>query len=178
MKDGEGKENNLKKSVTWLHLLRHTPFFTGLDKQQLRWVIDHSSEWEVQAGTVVAKVGTGQPLTEDIWILLDGRWQVEVEGRAFPSGHADSGKWYSAVDVGSSSRLITTEKSYVMRIERRDMQQMLNQGFAFNTHLKAGMDFYAGLFAQAGSRRSINVAPTAPSRTFPDTVLVEPQAPQ
>jgi hypothetical protein len=110
--------------------------------------------------------------------LLDGRWQVEVDGRAIQSGHADPGKWYSAVDVGNPSRLITTEKSYVMRIERHDLLYMLNQGFAFNIHLQAGMDFYAGLFAKNGSARRISAVPTAPSQTFPGTVLAESQIPQ
>ncbi|WP_411571660.1 hypothetical protein [Pectobacterium cacticida] len=41
----------MKSSITYLHLLRYTQFFTQLDTGQLRWVIQHSREWEVQPGT-------------------------------------------------------------------------------------------------------------------------------
>lgn len=136
----------MKESVTWLHLLRHTPFFTELNKQQLRWVIDHSKEWEVQPGTVIATVEVGQALADDMWILLDGGWQLETCGRLYPAGHSDPAKWYSALDVANPSRLVTTQKSFVMRIKRSDMNEMLRQGFAFNAHLQSGMEFYRAVF--------------------------------
>jgi hypothetical protein len=43
----------MKPSITYAYLLRQTPFFTGLDSTQLHWVIQHSREWEVQAGQVI-----------------------------------------------------------------------------------------------------------------------------
>ena len=40
------RSTTMEPSVTYLHLLKHTPFFTNLTTAQLRWVIDHSREWE------------------------------------------------------------------------------------------------------------------------------------
>jgi NAD(P)-dependent dehydrogenase (short-subunit alcohol dehydrogenase family) len=55
-----GDEGNIMKaSTTYLYLLRKTPFFTSLDTRQLRWMIEHSHEWEAQAGTVVAQCAPG-----------------------------------------------------------------------------------------------------------------------
>ncbi|WP_397452349.1 hypothetical protein [Pseudomonas sp. NA-150] len=136
----------MSPSVTYLHLLRHTPFFVDLDKEQLRWVIDHSHEWQAQPGTVITRYEQGAPVTDDIWVLLDGGWQVEADGEVYRAGHADPGKWYSAADVAHPSRLVATETSYVMRIKRSEMQQMLNEGFAFNSHLQAGSTYYRKLF--------------------------------
>ncbi|MBP3364603.1 MAG: hypothetical protein J6L74_12550, partial [Pseudomonas sp.] len=53
------QEMTMKPSITYLHLLRHTPFFTSLTTEQLRWVIDHSNEWETEAGAVIAKKDQG-----------------------------------------------------------------------------------------------------------------------
>ncbi|MGF6599960.1 hypothetical protein P3T23_004694 [Paraburkholderia sp. GAS448] len=139
-----GEEGNtMKASTTYLYLLRKTPFFTGLDTQQLRWTIDHSREWEAQPDTVIAECGGA----DDFWILLDGRWQVERDGRAFPAGHADAGKWFSASEGGGACRLVTTEHSYVMKIARADMDDMLARGFAFGSHLQQGRAYYATIFA-------------------------------
>ncbi|MFM0556951.1 hypothetical protein P0D69_39220 [Paraburkholderia sediminicola] len=139
----------MKPSVTYLHLLKHTPFFTSLTTDQLRWVIGHSHEWEAQAGTVVAQCNDSAATTEDqaMWILLDGGWQVEVGPHAYPADHADAGKWFSAaVTTGTACRLVTTEHSYVMKIERADFNAMLAQGFAFGPHLDAGRRYYSELF--------------------------------
>ena len=133
----------MKASTTYLYLLRKTPFFTSLDTQQLRWTIDHSREWEAQSGAVIAECGAA----DDFWILLDGRWQVERDGRAFPAAHADAGKWFSASEGGGACRLVATEHSYVMRITRADMDDMLARGFAFGSHLQQGRAHYATIFA-------------------------------
>jgi len=149
--DDDAPENaTMKPSVTYLHLLRHTPMFTRLDTSQLRWTIDHSREWEARASTVVAACaedGTGRD--DDIWILLDGRWQVEENGRIHPSGHADPGKWFSGAATRGACRLVTTEKSYVMKITRADMDDMLARGFAFDGHLREGEAYYASIFDHA-----------------------------
>ncbi|WP_186056583.1 hypothetical protein [Burkholderia gladioli] len=138
----------MKPSVTYLHLLRHTPFFTALSTEQLQWTIDHSREWEAQAGAVIATCDEAVDTDAPYWILLDGGWRVEARDRAFPAGHADPGKWFSAtVANGASCRLVTTETSYVMRIERQEMQQMLARGFGFGAHLEAGEAYYRRLFA-------------------------------
>jgi hypothetical protein len=44
-------------------------------------------------------------------------------------------------------RLVTTEHSYVMKIERADFDAMLAQGFAFGPHIDAGRHYYGELFA-------------------------------
>ncbi len=137
----------MKPSVTYLHLLKHTPFFTGLTTGQLRWVIGHSHEWEAQPGAVVAQCGgdtTGDPA---MWILLDGGWQVEADGHAYPAGHASAGKWFSADVTDRPCSLVTHEHSYVMKIERADFDAMLAQGFAFGPHLDAGRRYYGEVFA-------------------------------
>lgn len=143
----------MKPSVTYLFLLRHTPFFTRLSTAQLRQVIEHSHEWEAPAGAVVdecvkkdshsAEDAAGSP---GIWILLDGSWQVEYAGRRYPADHSGAGKWFSTTLAGDVCRLVTTEHSYVMKIERADFDAMLAQGFDFGAHLDAGRRYYAGLF--------------------------------
>lgn len=137
----------MKQSVTYLHLLRHTPFFTALDREQLQYVIAHSTEWEARAGQVIS---TGAEAGDYMWVLLDGGWQVEQAGRTSPSGHDDPGKWYGGVPSAmppAESRLVANQRSYVMRIARRDLEQMLSRGFDFGRHLQQGAGFYAGLNA-------------------------------
>jgi hypothetical protein len=142
----------MKPSTTYLHLLRKTPFFTALNTAQLRWTIEHSREWEAPIGTVIVDCATSQP-TDDIWILLDGGWQVETAGRAYAAGHADPGKWFSVAHASRDCRLVATERSYVMKITRADMDDMLSLGFAFDAHLEAGRAYYADLFAEHAVRR-------------------------
>ena len=143
----------MKPSVTYLHLLKHTPFFTSLTTDQLRRVIGHSHEWEAQAGTVVAQCNDSATTAgnQPMWILLDGGWQVEAGQRAYPADHASAGKWFSAAGVATTTsaacRLVTTEHSYVMKIERADFDAMLARGFAFGPHLDAGRRYYNELFA-------------------------------
>jgi len=138
----------MKASITYLHLLRKTPFFTSLDTVQLRWTIDHSQEWEAKAHTVIVDCATGGEPKDDIWILLDGGWRVETSHGVYPAGHADAGKWFSAAQADGTCRLVTTEHSYVMKITRADMDDMLARGFRFNTHLQAGEVYYRKMFGQ------------------------------
>lgn len=136
----------MKASTTYLFLLRKTPFFDRLDTEQLRWTIKHSREWEAQAGTVVASCSATDK-SDDFWILLDGRWQVEHDGHTYPAGHADAGKWFSASEAPGNCRLVTTEHSYVMKITRADMNDMLSRGFAFESHMSQGRAYYSKVFA-------------------------------
>jgi hypothetical protein len=145
---GNAQDKPMKASTTYLYLLRKTPFFTALTTGQLRWVIDHSREWEAQAGATVDDCSES---SADLWILLDGRWQVEHDGRTWPSGHADPGKWFSSREAGSdpgACRLVTTEHSYVMRIARVDFAAMIAQGFAFEPHIEAGETYYRTIFGR------------------------------
>ncbi|NPT45751.1 hypothetical protein GNZ12_31415 [Paraburkholderia sp. 1N] len=144
------RSTEMKPSVTYLHLLKHTPFFTSLTTEQLRWVISHSHEWEAQPGTVVAQCdgsAHGAANNQGMWILLDGGWQIEYGKQSYPAGHADAGKWFSTAVTDQACRLVTTEHSYVMKIERADFDAMLEQGFAFDEHLDAGRRYYRELFA-------------------------------
>jgi hypothetical protein len=134
----------MRASTTHLYLLRRTPFFTGLSTEQLRYVIGHSREWEAQAATVVA--GSADE-ADDVWILLDGGWQVQYEGRSYPSGHASPGKWYSPRRLDGDCVLLTTEHSYVMKIARADFDAMIEEGFAFQKHLDAGIAYYRSIRA-------------------------------
>jgi hypothetical protein len=141
------QEMTMKLSITYLHLLRHTPFFTALTTEQLRWVIEHSQEWETEARSVIARVDQPDASPTDYWILLDGQWQVHYDGNTFPSGHAAAGKWFNVREAqGADCTLITTEHSYVMRITEADMTTMLKQGFAFDHHLKDGRIYYGSMF--------------------------------
>ncbi|MFL9951648.1 hypothetical protein PQR68_37205 [Paraburkholderia agricolaris] len=143
------RSTNMKPSVTYLHLLKHTPFFKSLTTEQLRWVIAHSHEWEAQSGTVVTQCGgsaLGTASDHGIWILLDGGWQIEYRQQSYPAGHASAGKWFSATVTDQPCRLVTTEHSYVMKIERADFDAMLEQGFAIDSHLDAGRRYYSELF--------------------------------
>jgi hypothetical protein len=132
----------MKKSVTYPHLLKKTPFFTALDKSQLKWVIEHSTEWEAQAGM---EVSNRLDANEHIWVLLDGGWQVEQGGKVLKAGHADPAKWYGGRQVAllpADSRLIANQHSYVMRISRVDFEEMLSRRFDFAEHLRQGEAFY------------------------------------
>jgi hypothetical protein len=143
-----GQNMTMTPSITYLHLLRHTPFFTALSTAQLQWVIDHSREWAADKGAVVAKCDSTSVSDMDYWILLDGGWQLQHDGRTFASGHADPGKWFSAAESnGTQCSLIATEHSYVMRIGRPEMQAMLDEGFAFRTHLDSGEQYYRSIFS-------------------------------
>ena len=139
----------MKPSVTYLHLLRKTPFFTQLNTAQLRWTIDHSREWEAQPDTVIVDCGVGKSTDDAIWILLDGRWQVEANGKTYPAGHADAGKWFSGAFAQGECKLRTTEHSYVMKITRADLADMLTNGFAFDGHLEEGRAYYRQIFGGA-----------------------------
>ena len=144
------RSTEMKPSVTYLHLLKHTPFFTSLTTEQLRWVIGHSHEWEAQPATVVTQCDSsarGTASYQGIWILLDGGWQIEYGQQSYPAGHASAGKWFSATVTDRPCSLVTTEHSYVMKIERADFDAMLEQGFAFDPHLDAGRRYYSELFA-------------------------------
>lgn len=144
------RSTTMEPSVTYLHLLKHTPFFTRLTTAQLRWVIGHSHEWEARAGTVVAQCnGDATQGVQDraIWILLDGGWQIDAAGHTYPADHASAGKWFSAAVTQRPCRVVTTEHSYVMKIERADFDAMLAQGFAFGPHIDAGRRYYDELFA-------------------------------
>jgi hypothetical protein len=116
--------------------------FTRLDKSQLQWVIAHSSEWEAQAGM---EVSNRLDANDNIWILLDGGWQVEQGGQVLMAGHADAAKWYGGQHVAllpPDSRLIANQHSYVMRIARTDFDEMLKRRFDFTPHLQQGEAFY------------------------------------
>jgi hypothetical protein len=133
---------HMKKSVTYLHLLKSTPFFTELDPRQLKWVIDHSTEWEAHAGT---EVSNRMKASDYIWILLDGGWQVEQGGKVLKAGHADPAKWYGGEHIEllpPDSRLIANQHSYVMRIQHGDFKEMVKLGFNFTEHLQQGEAFY------------------------------------
>ncbi len=140
--DAANPENHMKQSVTYLHLLKNTPFFTRLDKAQLKWVIAHSSEWEAEAGM---EISNRLDASQYLWVLLDGGWQVEQGGHIYLAGHADPAKWYGGAQAAllpPDSRLVAKQHSYVMRIARADFDEMLRQQFNFDEHLRAGEVFY------------------------------------
>lgn len=140
------KDMTMIPQTTYLRLLKNTPFFTALTRPQLKWIIDHSREWEVRAGTVVASCATGEPASDDLWILLDGGWRVDADDKQHAAGNADAGKWFSATVAAHACQLVATEKSYVMKIARADMDAMLAKGFAFGPHLETGKTYYQTLF--------------------------------
>ena len=129
-------------SVTYLHLLRHTPFFTALNSEQLKWVIEHSEEWQIDTGGVISSAED----SPDYWILLDGGWQLNCDQKNHPSKHDDAGKWFNSSIANKKYKLIATSPSYVMRIKAEDMQNMLKKGFAFNTHIDIGLSHYQTIF--------------------------------
>ncbi|CAG2143116.1 hypothetical protein CUPL110328_04325 [Cupriavidus plantarum] len=139
-------------SITYLHLLRHTPFFTGLDTDQLRWVIAHSREWEVRpGGTIASSTRPGHPdASAGYWVLLDGGWTLRVGDHIVSSRHADPGKWFDQDLLGVQPfALVATEHSYVMHIARDQMDDMLARRFAFGRHLDAGRSLYRAIVQDA-----------------------------
>ena len=147
-------ERPMRPSITFLHLLRHTPFFTKLETDQLQWVIDHSREWEVKSGTTIL---SDQKTKNGYWILLDGAWNLEIKGQSFPFRHGDPGKWFNSAFVGSNVfKLSTTDHSYIMEISDSDMKEMLDKGFRFDNHLVSGKNFYRS-FTQNDSTGSLAI---------------------
>lgn len=131
--------------VTHLHLLRGTPFFTALTTQQLQWVIRHSQEWGASDGIVVTSSHAVEESQNCFWILLDGHWRLDIAGKGHSSGNADAGKWFNADYISSEFQLVITDRSYVMRIERNEMDAMLANGFGFQSHLESGNIYYKTL---------------------------------
>ncbi|WP_414444767.1 hypothetical protein [Burkholderia sp. 22PA0106] len=139
---------SMKPSVTYLFLLRRTPFFTALSTEQLQWVIAHSKEWQVREGSVVdaCRAGGSENASDD-WILLDGGWAVEHDGRAERAGRGEAGQWFNrTVANGARCRLVATESGYVMKIAHADLQNMLARGFDFDAPLAAGRAYYRTMF--------------------------------
>ena len=136
----------MKASVTYLHLLAKVPMFAGMSTEQLQWVIDHSREWAVVPGAVVASSDRG---VDRFWTLLDGRWQIEYGGQTYPAGHADPAKWYGGRDMMAlglgASRVVATANSYVMEISQAELDAMLGRGLPLAPHLQSGLTFYRGL---------------------------------
>lgn len=133
-------------SLTYLHLLAKTPFFTAISSEQLQWVIDHSREWSVAPGVEIASSVRG---ADSFWVLLDGGWQVEHASCSVEAGHTDPAKWYGGRDMlapdTGETRLVATAKSYVMQIQQSDLDEMVKRGFGFGPHLQAGMAVYRSL---------------------------------
>lgn len=137
-----------KPSVTYLKPLAKTPFFAGLSPEQLQWVIDHSREWSVVAGSVVSTSALGP---DNFWVLLDGGWQVEQGTTVVRAGHADPAKWYGGTDLHAlklaDTRLVATATGYVMNIRQADLDDMRKRGFMpFESHLTDGLGFYRSTF--------------------------------
>jgi len=109
-------------------------------------VIDHSQEWEAQPGAVIASSANNAPPAEGLWILLDGGWRLDADGKQHTAGNADPGKWFSAMETAHTYQLVSTEKSYVMRISQVDMNEMLMRGFDFGAQLADGKAYYRTLF--------------------------------
>ena len=112
----------MKPTVTYLYLLRHTPFFTELNTDQLRWVIQHSREWEVQAGrSIVSSDSSGDGT--GYWVLLDGSWDLELQGRHHASGHADPGKWFNRELISTDAfKLKANEEVQAMAQQLREAE--------------------------------------------------------
>jgi len=147
---GWPKPANGQPSVTYLRLLRKTPFFVGLSDAQLQWAIDHSREWSVKPGDEISNA-TLAP--DNFWVLLDGGWQAEQGTTLRKAGHADPAKWYGGAELQAlalqPTRLVATAPSYVMNIRWADLQHMRQQrgfGPVFDPHLRDGLAFYRSNF--------------------------------
>ena len=147
---GRQKAPAMQASVTYLYLLRKTPFFTRLTTAQLRDVIAHAQEWEVQPGTAIADSAHDDGA---IWILLDGGWQVEADGKVYPALHDEAGKWYggpATQGAAVASRLVVSQHSYVMRISGAEFARLRQQGADVDTHLRLGEAYYGRILRPAG----------------------------
>ncbi|MBN3727897.1 hypothetical protein G3N92_27395 [Burkholderia sp. Ac-20379] len=139
---------SMQPAVTYRFLLRRTPFFAALSTEQLEWTIAHSREWKVREGSVIAtcRDGGGNDASDD-WILLDGEWALEHDGKTERAGRADAGNWFNrSVANGAPCRLVATETGYVMKIAHADFEAMLARGFDFGAPLAAGRARYRAVF--------------------------------
>lgn len=132
-------------ATTYLYLLQDTPFFSDLSDKQLSFVIQHSKEYETEKGAVISQCDAQQHQT-DYWILLDGRWALQYQGRDFPNGNTGPGKWYSPLfGPKENCQLIMLEHGYVMKLSEIFINEMLNQGFNFKSNLDSGKAHYQRL---------------------------------
>lgn len=139
--------SNAKPSITYLRPLARTPFFAGLSTEQLQWVIDHSREWNVVAGSEISNAALGP---DNFWVLLDGGWQIARGGTVVQAGPADAAKWYGGADMHAlglaGTRLVASRTGYVMHIRQKDLEEMRRRGIAFDGQLQAGLRFYRSTF--------------------------------
>lgn len=124
--DAVGKKT-MQPSVTYLYLLRHTAFFKKLNTAQLRWVIDHSQEWKIDKGGVIA-TNKSKP---DYWLLLDGSWQLSCQQQNFTPKQGDTNTWFHSNVTQLPCELVATSSSFIMRIQQNEMKIMLENNFPF-----------------------------------------------
>lgn len=127
---------------TFIPLLSRTPFFMKLARDQLQWVINHSQEWMVSAGTVVC---TSPNAGENLWVLLDGNWEVESGGIKHQAMQSDPGNWYGSermAEFPGESRVVATSASYVLKVSSENVQHMLDNDFDISRSLERGLDYY------------------------------------
>jgi len=88
-------EMTMKPSITYVHLLAHTPFFTALSADQLRWVIDYPREGIPKPGQSLPRmIRPAHPLRMT-GSCATGQWRRHYDGNTYPSGHAAPGKWFN-----------------------------------------------------------------------------------
>lgn len=142
----------MRPTTSYLHLLRHTPFFTSLTDTQLKFVIDNSKEWAVDKGGVISQCNGDMSVNDSFWILLDGQWALTYQQSSYLSAKNTSGKWYQINTLKSAGivpqkacTLVMHESGYVMKITEETMTQMRNKNFDFTSHLQDGAQHYGAI---------------------------------
>jgi hypothetical protein len=139
---GWPRPSNAQQSVSHLHLLRQAPFFTGLDDDHLRWILDHSREWKVVAGEEISTSNQG---ADSFWVLLDGGWEIESGTRRLQSGPAEAAKWYGGAEfhaLDRPSRLVATGPGYVINLRWSEVEKLRKQAPTIERHLDIGLARY------------------------------------
>jgi signal transduction histidine kinase len=135
--------------------LRSLPLFEACSDEQLRWVVEHSSE--VSFGARERVFAEGQP-AEAFWVLLSGEWELTRLFDGFETSMLTTdqpGTWAGGTMVAESSYPIgarTVQPSHFLRIPDDDLLTMLTTGFPIAAHLldglRAGSQYMASVTSQ------------------------------
>ena len=108
--------------------VRSVPLFAELSDEQLNWIIAHSTEIDLTAGTQLFKDGTP---ANNFFVLLNGTLEItkQVDGVASVLATHQAGAYTAEVPILSGSPYIADSKalidSVVMAISAENFKQML-----------------------------------------------------
>ncbi len=125
-----------------IQALRKLMLFEQLSDEQLKWVVENSTEITASEGERLTTIGDP---AHSLFVLLEGEWRLTrlVEGieTTFTST-SQSGSWFGGlpvVDGVYSAVAQTLQPSRLLKISNEAMRYMLNNGFGISEHIISGI---------------------------------------